>query len=60
MTFHQGDDVTVVGAAQQIALPMTGDGAVFDFRGSFADGDSIDDLPRGLSADRGMARAGYR
>jgi hypothetical protein len=30
MTVHQGCDVTVVGAAQQIALPKSGDGAVFD------------------------------
>jgi hypothetical protein len=31
MTFHQGSDVTVPGAAKQIALPMTGNGANVDF-----------------------------
>ena len=30
MTFHQVGDVTVLGAAQQITLPMAGDGAVLD------------------------------
>jgi len=44
MTFHQGGDVTVVRAAQQIALPLTGNGAVLDFRGPFSDGDGIHDL----------------
>jgi hypothetical protein len=29
MTFHQSRDVTVLGAAQQIALLMAGDGAVY-------------------------------
>ena len=38
MTFHQGCDVTVLVAAKQITLPMTGDGAVFDFCGPFPDG----------------------
>ena len=33
MTFHQGNDATVLAAAQQIALPMAGDGAVLDFCG---------------------------
>jgi len=44
MTFHQGGDVSVVRAAQQIALPLTGNGAVLDFRGPFSDGDGIHDL----------------
>jgi hypothetical protein len=35
MTFHQRGNVTVLGAAQQIAFPMAGDGAVLDFRGPF-------------------------
>ncbi len=51
MTFHQGGDVTVPAAANEIALPMTGNGAILDFRGSFSDGDGIDDLTAGLSDD---------
>ena len=47
MAFHQSGDMTVVGAADQIALPMTGNGAILDFCGSFPDGDSIDDFDRG-------------
>jgi hypothetical protein len=39
MSFHQGCDVTVAGAAEQIALPMTGNGAVFNFCRSFPNGD---------------------
>jgi hypothetical protein len=50
MSFHQGCDVTVPGAAEQIALPMTGNSAVINFCRSFPDGDGIDDLPSGLSA----------
>jgi hypothetical protein len=50
MSFHQGCYVTVAGAGEQIALPMTGDGAVFNFCRSFPYGDSIDDLTVGLSA----------
>jgi hypothetical protein len=38
MTFHQSGDVTVLGTAQQIALPMAGNGAVLDFRGPFSNG----------------------
>ncbi len=30
MPFHQGCDVTVAGAGEQIALPMAGNGAVFN------------------------------
>jgi hypothetical protein len=50
MSFHQGCDVTVAGAGEQITLPMTGNSAVFDFCGSFPDGDGIDELTVGLSA----------
>jgi hypothetical protein len=49
MSFHQRCDVIVFGSAEQIALRMTGDGAIFNFCGSFPDGDSIDDLTPGLS-----------
>ena len=52
MTFHQGGDVTVLGAAEQIALPMTGNSAVFNLRRSFPDGDGIDDLTARLSPAR--------
>jgi hypothetical protein len=44
MTFHQGRYVTVPRAANEIALPMTGNGSVLDFCGAFPDGDGIDDL----------------
>jgi hypothetical protein len=59
MSFHQDGDVTVLGAAQQIALPMTGDGAVLNFCGSFPDGEGIDDLTAGLSPDTRVSRAAY-
>jgi hypothetical protein len=51
MTFHQRGDVTVLGAAEQIALPMATNGAVLDFRGPFSNGNGIDDLTTVLSAD---------
>jgi hypothetical protein len=46
-------------AAQQIALPMTGDGAVLDFSGPFPNGDGIDDLTTAVSTGTRMPRAGY-
>jgi hypothetical protein len=49
MPFHQGCDVTLAGAAEQIALPMPGNGAVFNFCRPFPDGDGIGDLTSGLS-----------
>jgi hypothetical protein len=48
MSFHQGCDVTVPGAAEQIALPMPGNGAVFNFCRPFPDREGIDDLTSGL------------
>ena len=36
--FHQGCDMTVAGAAEQVAFPVTRDGAIFLFCGPFADG----------------------
>src|SRR5665213_2581387 len=57
MTFHQSGDVTVVGAADQIALPMTGNGAVFDLSRPFSDGDGVDDLTAVISAITGVPRA---
>ena len=49
MSFHQGCDVTVAGAAEQISLPMTRDGTIFNLCRPLADGDGIDDLTAGLS-----------
>jgi len=59
MTFHQGGDVTVLGAANQVAFPMAGNGAVLNFRGPFPDGDGIDDLTTAMSAIAGVPRAAY-
>jgi len=44
------------GAAQQIALPMTWNGPVFDIRRPFPDGDGIDDLTTVISAITRMPR----
>ena len=56
---HQGGDVTVLGAADEVALPMTGNGAVLDFCGPFSNGDRIDDLTTAVSAIAGVPRAAY-
>jgi hypothetical protein len=50
MSFHEGRDVTVAGAGEQIALPVTGNSAVFSFCRPLPDGDGIDDLTVGVSA----------
>jgi hypothetical protein len=60
MSFHQGRDVTVLRPADEIALPMAGDGAVFDFSGPLPDGDGIDDLTTAVSAITGLLRAAYK
>src|SRR5580698_5627103 len=44
MPLDQRRDVTVFCATDEIALPMTGNGAVLDFCGPFPDGNSIYDL----------------
>src|SRR5262249_9083893 len=59
MAFYQCRNVAVLSADQQITFPMTGDRAIFRFRGSFADGDSVDDLTARLSTGAGMARAAH-
>jgi hypothetical protein len=59
VTLYQGDDVTVARTAEQIALPMTRNGAVFDFRRPFPCGDGIDDLTAGMPADTRVPRAAY-
>src|ERR1700688_229275 len=57
MTLYQCSHVTVARPAQQIALPVTGNGTIFDFRRSFADGDSINDPALGVSVNAGVPRA---
>ena len=57
MTLHQRGHMTVARPAQQIAFPMTGNGAIFDFRRSLADRNGIDDLALGVSVNAGMPRA---
>src|ERR1700760_389656 len=49
MSFHQGCDVTVLAASEQVALPMTGNSAVFNLGRPFPDRDGIDDLTARLS-----------
>jgi hypothetical protein len=43
MVFYQCRNVAVLGAAQQIAFPMTRNGPVFHFRRPLADREGIDD-----------------
>ena len=50
MTLNEGGDMTVVGAAQQIALTVAGDGSIFDLCGP----DSSD-----VRDGTGMRRAAY-
>ena len=59
MAFHQRRDVTVFCAANEIALPMTGNGAVLNFSGSFPDGDGIYDLTARVFKDTSVLRAAY-
>ncbi len=44
MPFYERRDVTVLRAPDEIAFPMTGDGAVFDLCRSFPNGNGVDDL----------------
>ena len=57
MTLHERDDVTVLRAAEQIAFPMTGNGSVFDVRGTLSDRDSIGDLSALLPLCIGLDRS---
>src|SRR5712672_1490863 len=59
MTFHQRRDVSVLGAANEVALPMAGDGAVLDLCGSFSNGNCIHDLTSAVSAITRVPRAAY-
>ena len=57
VSFHQGCDLSVFAAREQIAFPVTGNSAVFDLGWSFPDGDGIDDLTMGFSARPRVPRA---
>ena len=57
MPLHQRRDVTVFCATNEIAFPMTGDGAVLDFCGAFPDGDGIYDLTARVVKDPRVLRA---
>jgi hypothetical protein len=59
MTFYQGRNVAVLGAAQQIAFPMTRNCSIFDFRRPLADRDGLDDLTARVSEDRRVLRAAH-
>ena len=59
MSFHRRCNVAVRADTQQIVLPMTGNGAVFDFCGPFPDGDGIDDLTTVVSTVTRVPRAAY-
>src|ERR1019366_4017384 len=57
MSFDQRGHVTVARPAQQIALPMTWDGSIFDFCWALANGNSIDDLTARMPVNAGVPRA---
>ena len=57
MTLYQRGHVAVARPAKQITFPMTGNGTIFDFRRSFADGDGIGDPALGVPVDTGVPRA---
>src|SRR5712664_1010790 len=59
MPLHQCRDVSVFCATNQIAFPMTGDGAVLDFCGPFTDGNGIYDLTARVFKDTRVPRAAY-
>jgi hypothetical protein len=56
MSFHQRRDVTVFCAANEIAFPMTRDGAVLDFCRSFPDGNGVYDLTARVFEDTRVLR----
>src|SRR5271155_1750871 len=57
MPFHQCHDVTVLCAADEIALPVTWDRSVLDLRWSFPDRDGLDDLALCMSTLTRVLRA---
>ena len=52
--------MTVPAAAKQVALPMTGNSAVFNLRRSFPNRDGIDDLTSRLSVSPRVSSATYK
>jgi hypothetical protein len=50
--------VTVFCATNEIAFPMSGDGAILDLCGPFPDGDGIYDLPARVFIDTRVLRSG--
>jgi hypothetical protein len=50
MTFHQRRNRTVLGAANEVAFPMSGDGAILDLCGPFSNGNGVADLTTAVSA----------
>ena len=56
MAFHQRRYVAVFCAADEIAFPMTGNGAVLNFSGPFPDGDGIYDLTARVFKDTRVLR----
>jgi hypothetical protein len=59
MPLHQRCDLTVLRATNQIALPMTRNGAVLDFCGPLPDGDGIYDLTARVFKDTRVLRPAY-
>ena len=57
MALNERDDMTVVGAAEQIAFPMTWNGSVFDVRWTLPNRDGIGDLSTLLRVRIGLDRA---
>ena len=56
MSLHEGGHVTVACPAEQVALPMAGNGAILDFRRPFPDRDGIDDPTLGVAVNAGVLR----
>ena len=59
MAFHQGRDVTVPCAAQEIDLPVTWNGAILYFRRPFADRDGPRNLTAPVFKDMRVLRPAY-
>ena len=49
VSFHQGCDMSVFAACEQVALPVTRNSAVFNLGRSFTNRDGINDLTSRLS-----------
>jgi hypothetical protein len=57
MTLHESGDVTVLRTADEVAFPMSGNGAIFDLCGSFSNGNRVDDLAHVVSGISRVPRA---